>query len=202
MLRAVAKCLRADEAPVPGRVGGGHGVRIRRVPRVRRARSCRPDVAIRTTGAGPGAAPKGPVFSASRVHWERVEESGHVGRRRGARRMTPGTSQSRSWPSILRGVKFPNPILTASGTFHYGKEFAPYFDLRKLGGVIVKSLSAKPWPGHPPPRGAETPSRDAQRDRSAEPRRCRVLRSRAPVARRAKGSSCRVDRRSQRRRST
>lgn len=58
----------------------------------------------------------------------------------------------------LGGVKFPNPVLTASGTFHYGREFAPYTDLRKLGGVIVKSLSFKPWPGHPPPRGAETPS--------------------------------------------
>ena len=55
-------------------------------------------------------------------------------------------------------LRFENPILTASGTFHYGKEFAPYMDLKKLGGVIVKSLSAKPWPGHPPPRGAETPS--------------------------------------------
>ncbi len=58
----------------------------------------------------------------------------------------------------LAGVKFPNPILTASGCFHYGKEFAPYMDLRRLGGVIVKSLSVKPCPGHPPPRGAETPS--------------------------------------------
>jgi len=58
----------------------------------------------------------------------------------------------------LAGVKLKNPILTASGCFHYGKEFAPYMDLRKLGGVIVKSLSVKPWPGHPPPRGAETPS--------------------------------------------
>lgn len=55
-------------------------------------------------------------------------------------------------------LRFPNPILTASGTFHYGQEFAPYMDLKQLGGVIVKSLSAKPWPGHPPPRGAETPS--------------------------------------------
>ena len=70
-------------------------------------------------------------------------------------------SDLRSGPRLevdLAGVKFPNPIMTASGCFHYGKEFAPYMDLRKLGGVIVKSLSVKPWPGHPPPRGAETPS--------------------------------------------
>ena len=58
----------------------------------------------------------------------------------------------------LAGIRLRNPILTASGCFHYGKEFAPYMDLRHLGGVIVKSLSVKPWPGHPPPRGAETPS--------------------------------------------
>jgi len=58
----------------------------------------------------------------------------------------------------LAGVKLQNPVLTASGCFHYGKEFAPYMDLRRLGGVIVKSLSVKAWPGHPPPRGAETPS--------------------------------------------
>jgi dihydroorotate dehydrogenase (NAD+) catalytic subunit len=56
------------------------------------------------------------------------------------------------------GLRFKNPVLTASGCFHYGKEFAPYIDLKSLGGVIVKSLSSKPWPGHPPPRGAETPS--------------------------------------------
>ncbi len=56
------------------------------------------------------------------------------------------------------GLRFQNPILTASGCFHYGKEFATYTDLGKLGAIIVKSLSAKPWPGHPPPRGAETPS--------------------------------------------
>lgn len=58
----------------------------------------------------------------------------------------------------LAGIKLRNPVLTASGCFHYGREFAPYFDLRELGGVVVKSLSARPWPGHAPPRGAETPS--------------------------------------------
>lgn len=58
----------------------------------------------------------------------------------------------------LAGVALRNPVLTASGCFHYGKEFERYIDLSRLGGVIVKSLSVKPWPGHPPPRGAETPS--------------------------------------------
>src|SRR5919108_665554 len=58
----------------------------------------------------------------------------------------------------LGGVRLRNPILTASGCFHYGREFEKYFELGRLGGVIVKSLSVRPWPGHPPPRGAETPS--------------------------------------------
>jgi dihydroorotate dehydrogenase (NAD+) catalytic subunit len=58
----------------------------------------------------------------------------------------------------LAGVRLRNPVLTASGCFHYGKEFAPYIDLQQLGGIIVKSLSVRPWPGHPPPRGTETPS--------------------------------------------
>lgn len=58
----------------------------------------------------------------------------------------------------LNGVRLENPVLVASGCFHYGREFESYMDLSRLGGVIVKSLSVKAWPGHPPPRGAETPS--------------------------------------------
>lgn len=49
-----------------------------------------------------------------------------------------------------------NPVLTASGTFGYGLEFAPYGDLTKLGGIIVKGLSLKPRPGNAYPRIAET----------------------------------------------
>ena len=51
-----------------------------------------------------------------------------------------------------------NPIMTSSGTFGYGLEFAPYGDLRSLGGIIVKGLSLKPREGNPMPRIAETPS--------------------------------------------
>lgn len=58
----------------------------------------------------------------------------------------------------LNGPRFPNPVLVASGCFHYGREFAPYIDIGQLGGVVVKSLSVRSWPGHAPPRGAETPS--------------------------------------------
>ncbi|WP_290919096.1 dihydroorotate dehydrogenase [Halodesulfovibrio sp.] len=55
------------------------------------------------------------------------------------------------------GLQFKNPILTASGTFGYGVEFAPYGDLTSLGGIVVKGLSLEPRAGNPMPRIAETP---------------------------------------------
>ena len=57
----------------------------------------------------------------------------------------------------IAGVKFKNPVWTASGTFGYGLEFLPYTDLEKLGAVIVKGLSLKPRAGNPSPRIVETP---------------------------------------------
>jgi len=56
------------------------------------------------------------------------------------------------------GIKLKNPVLTASGTFGYGEEFAEFVDLNKLGGVIVKGISLEPIKGNPPPRIWETPS--------------------------------------------
>ena len=56
------------------------------------------------------------------------------------------------------GIKFKNPVLTASGTFGYGEEFADIIDLNRLGGIIVKGISLKPIKGNPPPRIWETPS--------------------------------------------
>jgi len=50
-----------------------------------------------------------------------------------------------------------NPIMTASGTFGYGEEYASFVDLNRLGAVIVKGLSLEPRVGNPPPRLAETP---------------------------------------------
>ncbi len=58
----------------------------------------------------------------------------------------------------IAGVKFKNPVLTASGTCGYGEELADIFDLSKLGGIITKSVTVKPRDGHPPPRTAETSS--------------------------------------------
>jgi dihydroorotate dehydrogenase (NAD+) catalytic subunit len=49
-----------------------------------------------------------------------------------------------------------NPVLTASGTFGYGDEYAHVVDLRLLGGVVTKTITVAPRPGNPPPRVAET----------------------------------------------
>ncbi len=58
----------------------------------------------------------------------------------------------------MGGVTLRNPVLTASGTFGYGAEFAPFFDLRRIGGLVAKSLTLEPRSGNPPARIAETPS--------------------------------------------
>lgn len=58
----------------------------------------------------------------------------------------------------LGGIKLRNPVLTASGTFGYGSEFAPFLDLRRIGGFVAKSLTLQPRQGNLPPRIAETPS--------------------------------------------
>jgi dihydroorotate dehydrogenase (NAD+) catalytic subunit len=58
----------------------------------------------------------------------------------------------------LGGIALRNPVLTASGTFGYGTEFAPFLDLRRLGGFVAKSLTLAPRFGNPPPRIAEVPS--------------------------------------------
>ncbi|MEO2066515.1 MAG: dihydroorotate dehydrogenase [Desulfurobacteriaceae bacterium] len=57
----------------------------------------------------------------------------------------------------LFGVEFENPVWTASGTFGFGLEYAPYVDLNRVGAVCVKGLSIKPREGNEPPRIWETP---------------------------------------------
>jgi len=56
----------------------------------------------------------------------------------------------------LCGIDFVNPVLTASGTFGYGQEFADFVDYRRLGGIVVKSVSLEPRVGNVPPRLFET----------------------------------------------
>lgn len=55
-------------------------------------------------------------------------------------------------------IRFKNPVLVASGTFGYAKEFERFLDLRRLGGIVTKTLTVKPRLGNPPRRVFETPS--------------------------------------------
>lgn len=56
----------------------------------------------------------------------------------------------------IGGVVLNNPVMTASGTFGYAREYEELVDLNCLGGIIVKGLSLKPVSGNPPPRIVET----------------------------------------------
>jgi dihydroorotate dehydrogenase (NAD+) catalytic subunit len=57
----------------------------------------------------------------------------------------------------LAGIPLRNPVMTASGTFGYGEEFAEYVDLESIGAFVTKGLSLKPRAGNPTPRIVETP---------------------------------------------
>lgn len=59
---------------------------------------------------------------------------------------------------IANGLELKNPVMTASGTFGYGPEYADFMDLSRLGGIIVKGTTLAPRQGNPYPRMAETPS--------------------------------------------
>lgn len=58
----------------------------------------------------------------------------------------------------IAGLKLKNPVMVASGTFGYGREYARFYDLSRLGAVMVKGVSLEPWAGNPTPRIAETPA--------------------------------------------
>ena len=58
----------------------------------------------------------------------------------------------------LGRLRLANPILVASGTFGYAREFAPLVDLSTLGGVVPKTVTPQPRIGNPPPRTVETPA--------------------------------------------
>jgi dihydroorotate dehydrogenase (NAD+) catalytic subunit len=56
------------------------------------------------------------------------------------------------------GVEFKNPVITASGTFGYGLEYARFIDISRLGGISVKGISLNEVQGNPMPRIMETTS--------------------------------------------
>jgi dihydroorotate dehydrogenase (NAD+) catalytic subunit len=58
----------------------------------------------------------------------------------------------------IAGIKFNNPVIMASGTYGFGKEYSEYLDLNVLGGISVKGLTLSERKGNIPPRIAETPA--------------------------------------------
>ena len=57
----------------------------------------------------------------------------------------------------LAGVKMKNPVVVASGTFGFGREYGQFYNLNELGGICCKGLTLHGREGNPPPRIAETP---------------------------------------------
>ncbi len=57
----------------------------------------------------------------------------------------------------IGGLRLRNPVMTASGTFGKGLEFRPFYDVSRLGAVVVKTITTEPRAGNPPPRLVETP---------------------------------------------
>lgn len=55
-------------------------------------------------------------------------------------------------------LRLKNPVMVASGTFGYAKEFCDFINLKKLGAVVTKTITLKPRSGNPPPRTCETPA--------------------------------------------
>lgn len=74
-----------------------------------------------------------------------------------------GNSKSASCPCApdmkvnVGGIAMRNPVMAASGTFGYGREYSELLDLNGLGAIVVKGISLKPAPGNPPPRLKEVP---------------------------------------------
>ncbi|MCF8043076.1 MAG: dihydroorotate dehydrogenase [Desulfarculaceae bacterium] len=57
---------------------------------------------------------------------------------------------------FVGGVRLANPVLAASGTFGYGREYSPYLEPGAIGGLVTKGVSLEPRVGNPPPRIVET----------------------------------------------
>ncbi|MFA6308411.1 MAG: dihydroorotate dehydrogenase [Clostridia bacterium] len=58
----------------------------------------------------------------------------------------------------IAGIDLKNPVIAASGTFGFGREYSEFIDLNRLGGIATKGLTLNPRQGNKPPRIAETPS--------------------------------------------
>jgi len=60
--------------------------------------------------------------------------------------------------TTIGNIRMKNPVTVASGTFAYGQEMSEFYDLSRLGAIVTKGTSLKPWPGNDYPRTVETSS--------------------------------------------
>ena len=58
----------------------------------------------------------------------------------------------------IAGITMKNPVMVASGTFGFGREYNDFYDINKLGALATKGLTLLPKQGNPPPRIHETPA--------------------------------------------
>lgn len=75
--------------------------------------------------------------------------------------MEPNPGPAAATPDLsvqLGPLRLKNPVMTASGTFGYGEEYAGLADIGRLGALVVKGISLEPRAGNPPPRIVETPA--------------------------------------------
>ncbi len=80
---------------------------------------------------------------------------------RNRREASPELVEGRRGPDLsvtIAGISMQNPVMTASGTFGYAKEFEPYLDLSRLGAIVVKTITLLPRAGAKPARVVETPA--------------------------------------------
>lgn len=75
-----------------------------------------------------------------------------------SRPVTDGSRPEVGLAADLAGLTLRNPVMTASGTFASGREFADFVDLARLGALVTKGVSPLPWAGNDSPRIAETAS--------------------------------------------
>ncbi len=73
-------------------------------------------------------------------------------------RTSPKTTDAVDMRVRLGGLELRSPVLSASGTFASGREYADFIDLERLGALVTKGVSLEPWAGNDAPRIAETPS--------------------------------------------
>lgn len=73
--------------------------------------------------------------------------------------MTEAKTKNASPLAVRIGpLEMANPVMTASGTFGFGLEYADFLDLNQLGAIVTKATTLKPRAGNPPPRTIETPA--------------------------------------------